>query len=131
MANLSMNGVPGVIALLSQVLWLWTPSSINWPNSSATLSFSSSWILLSLAERNLLARCWFILALGATPSTAIINTLRGLAMFNTRSVYSKIANSISSSVAGAGLSSGWEHGWTIPFISKYKLSSSPFGLALP
>ena len=30
---------------------------------------------------------------------------------------------------GAGLSSGWVHGWMIPFMSKYKLSNSTwFGL---
>ena len=30
---------------------------------------------------------------------------------------------------GAGLSSGWVHGWIIPFMSKYKLSNSTwFGL---
>ncbi|KAI7372099.1 hypothetical protein KC354_g145 [Hortaea werneckii] len=50
-------------------------------------------------------------------------------MFTTRSVYSKMAIIISSSLAGGGRSSGCEQGWTIPFISKYRLSiSSPLGL---
>jgi len=34
----------------------------------------------SLADRNLLPRCWFILALGATPSTARKSTFWGLMM---------------------------------------------------
>ncbi|KAI6844740.1 hypothetical protein KC342_g88 [Hortaea werneckii] len=79
--------------------------------------------------RNRRERCWFILARGATPSTAIISSLRGRTMFTTRSVYSKMAIIISSSLAGGGRSSGCEQGWTIPFISKYRLSiSSPLGL---
>lgn len=61
--------------------------------------------------------------------TAIMSSLRGLTMLTTRSVYLKISTIISSSSFGGGLSSGWEQGWTIPFMSRYRLSnSSPLGL---
>src|SRR5271170_3751187 len=57
------------------------------------------------------------------------NNFLGRTMFITRSVYLYISNIISSSFAGGGLSSGWEHGWTIPLKSRYKLSYSIlFGL---
>lgn len=60
--------------------------------------------------------------------TAIMSNLRGRTILTTLSVYLNTSNIISSSVAGGGLSSGCEHGWTMPFMSRYKLSnSSPFG----
>ncbi|EMD01168.1 hypothetical protein BAUCODRAFT_199760 [Baudoinia panamericana UAMH 10762] len=92
--------------------------------SAAAASFSAA----SWAERKRRERCWFIFARGATPSTAIMSSLRGRTMFTTRSVYSKMAIIISSSLAGGGRSSGCEHGCTMPFMSRYRLSiSSPFG----
>lgn len=62
----------------------------------------------------LLERCWFILARGATPSIAMYSSLRGRIMLKIRSIYSKMATIISSSFRGAGLFSGWQHGWMIP-----------------
>ena len=40
-------------------------------NSRLSLAFASTFSAASFAARNLLDRCWFILALGATPSMAI------------------------------------------------------------
>jgi hypothetical protein len=50
--------------------------------------------------------------------TAMTRTFRGLTMLTTRSVYLKISSIISSSSLGAGRSSGWEQGCTIPFMSR-------------
>ena len=60
--SLLMKSVPGVMQLESK-------------RGSDGRIFPFCWALrmrswASLAERNLLPRCWFILALGATPSTA-------------------------------------------------------------
>src|SRR5271169_4664901 len=52
------------------------------------------------------------------------SSLRGLTILTTRSVYLNISSIISCSFAGGGLSSGCEHGCTIPLKSRYKLSNS-------
>ncbi|KAF2840077.1 hypothetical protein M501DRAFT_971962 [Patellaria atrata CBS 101060] len=130
-----MNGVPGVIALLSHV-FLFSASSSTSPSERdfsilRNSALSSSFSLASCADRNLRERCWFILARGATPSieqVTIINNFLGRTILTTLSVYLKISIIISSSLAGAGRSSGCAHGWTMPFMSRYRLSnSSPLG----
>src|SRR5271154_2872857 len=55
---------------------------------------------------------------------AINNNFLGRTMLTTRSVYLNISNIISSSSLGGGRSSGWEHGWTMPLKSRYRLSNS-------
>ena len=62
-------GVPGVMQLESNL----ASSGSFSPLSLAFFSFISA----SLADLNLLPRCWFILALGATPSTAMKKTFLG------------------------------------------------------
>ncbi|RAK97464.1 uncharacterized protein BO80DRAFT_189305 [Aspergillus ibericus CBS 121593] len=70
-----MNGVPGVMTLLSHVFWMtcsWISASALLPFCFASIfrnsSFFSSASLASCAERKRRARCWFIFARGATPS---------------------------------------------------------------
>jgi len=84
-----MKGVPGVIAFESQPLSLRYSSLTSLPMASSSwiaLWRSSSFSLASCAERNRRERCWFILARGATPSIAIMRSLRGRTMATTRSV---------------------------------------------
>jgi len=58
------------------------PSASHSPRSrSSSASFSAA----SCAERKRRARCWFILARGATPSIAMKSSLRGRAAAKTRS----------------------------------------------
>lgn len=66
----------------------------------------------------------FTLALGATPSMAMYSNFLGRTIEKSRSMYSKIKMNISSSVLGAGRSSGCVQGCIMPFMSKYKLSNS-------
>lgn len=74
-----MNGVPGVMTLLSHV-FLMTCSPISWspcdrsfePNCLINSSFFSSASFASWAARNRRDRCWFIFARGATPSVCLL-----------------------------------------------------------
>ena len=102
----------------------------NAPFHSASASKRASYFSrASWAERNRRDRCWFIFALGATPSWGIVyirwklscmgnspmamkSNFRGRIMFTTRSVYLKTSTIISSSVSGAGFPSGCVQGWT-------------------
>jgi len=118
--RLCMNGVPGVITLESKPSGsLFSlkniPSSFHLFLIYASLS-AFSWA--SKAVLNLLDLCWFILALGATPSIARYKIYFGLTISIILSVYSKIKLNISTSDFGYGLPSGWQQGWIIPFISK-------------
>ena len=72
--SLLMKSVPGVMQLESKR-----------GSEGRTFPFCSAFLMrscASLAERNLLPCCWFILARGATPSTARKRTLWGLMMRN-------------------------------------------------
>ena len=40
-------------------------------------------------------------------------------------MYARMASKHSCSLAGASPFSGWKHGWMIPFMSMYKLSTGP------
>ena len=62
--------------------------------------------MASCAERNLLDRCWFIFALGATPSMAMKSSFLGLTMAKILSMYSNMHSKTSLSRVGAGLPSG-------------------------
>ena len=66
--SLTMNGVPGVMLLESNL----TSSGSYSPLSRAFFSLISA----SLADWNLLPRCWFNLAIGATRYTAMRNNWR-------------------------------------------------------
>ena len=64
----------------------------------------------SFADLNLRDLCWFILALGATPSIAMYSSRRGRMMLNILSIYSNMANIIWSSSSGAALRMGeWSY----------------------
>ncbi len=93
---------PGVIQLLS--------NGFESGNFSPLLSAFSLTSLASLAVRKRLLRCWFILARGATPSTAIKKSFFGLILPNRWSTYAKIEVKICSSDIRKWASSslGWE-----------------------
>lgn len=116
--NSNMNFVPGEIALLSKRLGASLPSAN---------SFSFS-ICESLALLNLRALCWFILALGATPSTAKKRSYLGLTVCTISSIaFIMLAHTSSNSVSlltrSCSLESfPWMQLCTIPFRSRYKLS---------
>jgi hypothetical protein len=103
-----MNGVPGVITLESK------PSGSlfslkNNPSSFHLFLIYASLSAFSCASKavlNLLDLCWFILALGATPSIARYKIYFGLTISIILSVYSKIKLNISTSDFGYGLPSG-------------------------
>ena len=101
--KLSMNSVPGVMQLESNLFssGKTSPYSITpgWSLDTVRREFiffyftflraSFSLSSASLAERNLLPRCWFILARGATPSIAIKKTFWGLMRRNKTCTTSK------------------------------------------
>src|SRR5258708_5368180 len=76
-ASLCMNGVPGVMTLLSNLSFFGgelpgsaLPEEMSSFHSSALASSSS---FASWTDLNRRDRCWFILARGATPSAAVSN----------------------------------------------------------
>jgi len=68
------NDAPGVIQLLSKAF-----SSGNFSPFLSAFSLTS---FASFAVRKRLLRCWFILARGATPSTAMKKSFLGLILPN-------------------------------------------------
>mmetsp|Transcript_22405 Transcript_22405/g.52825 ORF Transcript_22405/g.52825 Transcript_22405/m.52825 type:complete len:229 (+) Transcript_22405:3925-4611(+) len=135
--NFNIKSVPGVIQFESKTvlpagadedfasfsLLLFFPLLVKLSRDSKDdASFSASF-----ADRNRRERCWFILARGATPSTAKYNTFVGLTNLYNRSTYRKIFLNIAVSSNMICVPSSFElpcvHGWMIPFISKYKLST--------
>ena len=80
----------------------------TWPRAireARNRSSISSFCCISFAARNRRERCWFILARGATPSTAIYRSRRGRAAAISRSIYLKINSNIWSSHSGRMVSS--------------------------
>ena len=74
-----MNGVPGVITFESngRLSDLGGTSRPSRAHSSRSRVSSSSFSAASCAARKRRARCWFILARGATPSIAMKRSFRG------------------------------------------------------
>ena len=126
-----MKLVPGVMTLESQApFFLGGTFTLPSAVSCSRMASSTAWpSRASWAERKRRARCWFILARGATPSMARYRHRRGRTARNSRSTYRHTFSYISTSLAGCGPCSGWEHGWMMPFMSMYRLSHSrPDGL---
>ena len=78
-----MNGVPGVMQFESNG----SPAASGSPFAAASaFNFSAS-----NADLNLLLRCWFIFARGATPSMAMYNNRLGRTI---RKMWSRYANTL-------------------------------------
>lgn len=108
-----MNGVPGVMQFESNG---GTPAPC--PDFSGSSLASKALSAASRAVLNRLARCWFILARGATPSIAMNMSFCGLTMWKSLSRYMKIFLIISSSVSFVSGSFPCVQLWTIPFMSR-------------
>ena len=108
-----MNGVPGVMQFESKGT---TPAPC--PVFSGSSLTSNALSAASRAVLNRRARCWFILALGATPSIAMNISFWGLTMWNSLSRYMNIFLIISSSVSFVSGSFPCVQLWTIPFMSR-------------
>ena len=107
-----MNSVPGVITFESNEPCAFSGGG-SWP--AARISARSALSAAAFSARSFAAlkrreRCWFIFARGAGPSIAMKSSLRGRTTANSRSMYAKMSEYISSTVSGAGRPSGWTHG---------------------
>mmetsp|Transcript_31089 Transcript_31089/g.61557 ORF Transcript_31089/g.61557 Transcript_31089/m.61557 type:complete len:204 (-) Transcript_31089:247-858(-) len=120
-----MKSVPGVMQFESNA----APSCslISSPAARAAVFFSASASDRSRALRNRRDRCWFSLARGATPSTAMYTLTFGRTIWVTmRSRYATMPVIISRSLREVDTSmlEGWVHPWMMPFMSRYRWSNS-------